>query len=134
MLAFASTLPGGFWLGLGLALAAALWLAGSMQFSFGAQTVRGEIIEMEWHLDHGQCEYIPHFRYALPDGRSFTRRSGLAFAVPRYVSGDVVEVLYHPNDPEEAELKIRRRLLYLPAGVCSLGLLIMALSLTRMFG
>ena len=130
MLAFASIIPGSFWFGFALSVVAALWLAGTMQFPFGARTVRGEIVEMEWHLDHGQCEYVPHFRYTLPDGRSYTRRSALAFAVPRYVSGDVVEVLYHPDEPEEAELKMLRARLYVPAGAFVAGLTLMAAALS----
>ncbi len=68
----------------------------------------GTIVDLEEHSpgDHDTAAmYILVVEYEV-GGKKYTVRSRDAYYVPDYNKGDIVQVIYDPNDPETAQVDI----------------------------
>ncbi|MCS6782915.1 MAG: DUF3592 domain-containing protein [Gloeomargarita sp. SKYBB_i_bin120] len=106
---------------IGLALlGVGLWNAHrTWQFLQGAVKTRGEVVDIErrWSrrtedIDDRRrasrysysLSYYPVVEYSLPNGRRVRFTAKVGSDPPRYRLGQIVEVLYNPNDPFDARI------------------------------
>ncbi len=82
----------------------------------GESTI-GHVVDMEESSDGegGCCVYSPIIEFTAPNGRPVRFESSNASSPPAYRIGQEVEVLYNPNDPNDASINSFYELWLVPA-------------------
>ncbi|MEV2216143.1 DUF3592 domain-containing protein [Streptomyces sp. NPDC050997] len=118
-----------------LFMAVGLLLAGiSVSFLTDAERAQGTVVSLEWRNDHSGASRktrksdkpvaYPVVEFTSADGTQRTFRSSTGSNPPSYDEGELVEVLYHADSPEDARIKGFASLWLLPLIFGGIGLLI----------
>jgi hypothetical protein len=87
-------------------VAVGIWmLVDGLRFRASANRAEGEVIRLEWSNGEGNSRSgaLPVVRYEA-QGRTVEFRSRVSSRPPAYRVGELVTVLYHPEDPENASV------------------------------
>jgi Protein of unknown function (DUF3592) len=80
-------------------------VADTARFVAGAERVTGEVIDLSRDEDdEGGVTFHPVVRFTTADGRTVEFVSPSGSSPPSHSEGDRVEVLYDPDDPQDAQL------------------------------
>ncbi len=91
-------------IGVGLFSVTASIFTASRQFVQTAARTDGEVVRMIPKTSQGDTLYAPQVAFTAPNGEVITFVSGLSSSPPAHSTGDIVEVLYDPNNPTDARL------------------------------
>lgn len=88
-----------------------------------ASRAPGVVVEVVRHRDsEGDDVYSPVVEYTLPSGRTARFEENLRSSPPSHRVGDSVEVLYNPEDPNEARINSTFNVWFGPGLLLSLGM------------
>jgi len=91
-------------LGVGALIAAVVTLVLTLRFVAGAERATGTVIDLSRETDsEGAVVFYPILRFTTAEGRTLEFRSSTGSSFPPQ-PGDRVEVLYDPDDPQDARL------------------------------
>jgi hypothetical protein len=91
--------------GLGLCVGGGYWGWITYSFMQTASRAPGTVVEVTQYRDsEGDNVYSPVVEYTLPSGRTVRFEEDLRSSPPSHRVGDEVEVLYNPENPEEARI------------------------------
>lgn len=65
----------------------------------------GEVVMLSENCDDDGCTYTPVVHYTTHSGKSVSFRSSYSSSPPAYDIGEIVEVIYNPQNPEKAVIK-----------------------------
>ena len=77
------------------------------QFVRSSAEAEGEVVRLERRRSGGRVvtwEYVPVFRFAAADGKTYTVTSGVGSSPPSFDEGEQVSVLYDPANPSDARI------------------------------
>lgn len=87
-----------------------------------SQEVKGSVIKMlTSHGSEGGTVYAPVFRFTTIQGQSMEVAETVYSSPPGYTVGEVVDILYDPQDPSNARAKKWGSLYFLPLLLGGLG-------------
>lgn len=90
--------------GLGMIFGSFLSFNHTQEFIKAASTAEGTVIEMRQERSKKSITYFPVFKYQTQQGKIIHVKSSVGTNPPEYQIGAKVNVLYHPNNPNEAEI------------------------------
>ena len=90
-------------LGVGLLLASAATFVHTKRFVAGAERATGTVIDLSVDFSSDGTVYYPVVRFTTAEGRTVEFRSSSGSSSQPDV-GDRVDVLYDPDDPQDAQL------------------------------
>lgn len=102
---------------------AVLVLINTKRFIAGAASTQGTVVELIEKRDSDGSTYKPVVRYQAPDGRVITYTASFSSNPPAYDVGEIVEVLYAPDDPQDVKIKGFMSLWFLPTLLGGMGLI-----------
>jgi hypothetical protein len=71
-----------------------------------AQEVKGTVIQMVYsHSSEGGGGYSPVYQFKTITGQTITVTDGLSSNPPMFKTGQTIDVLYDPENPEKARIK-----------------------------
>lgn len=105
-----------------VAIAFFVWLR-TRAFMQNSQEVKGTIIHMSYRSSSDGGGYAPIFRFNTIDGRSMEVEDNLRTNPPQFREGQVVDVLYDPQDPSHARIKKWMNLYFIPLLLGGMGLI-----------
>ncbi|MBN2556473.1 MAG: DUF3592 domain-containing protein [Anaerolineales bacterium] len=73
--------------------------------------------------DKESWAYYPVVRFEIGEGREYVFTDGIGTFPAEYDEGEVVEVLYNPDDPRDATINNWKRLWFGPLWIIAIGLL-----------
>lgn len=76
----------------------------AMRFVSGAERTTGTVIELSSEFSDGDEVFYPIVRFTTAEGRSVEFESSSGSSPPSESVGDQVDVLYDPDDPEDAQI------------------------------
>ena len=85
-------------------VAGAATLVHTIRFVQGADRAAGTVIELRSEVSDGDEVFYPVVRFTTAEGRSVEFVSSSGSSPPSESVGDEVEVLYDPDDPNDAQL------------------------------
>lgn len=88
-----------------------------------SQEVKGTIVRMVYSSSSDGGGYSPVFRFNTIEGRSVEVADKLASNPPQFKEGEVVDVLYDPQDPSHARIKKWMNLYFAPLLLGGMGLI-----------
>jgi hypothetical protein len=121
-------------IGFVLLVLGAVTLVRTLQFVSGAEHATGTVVELSRSSDsEGTVTFHPVVRFTTAEGRTVEFVSSTGSSPPDHSAGDRVEVLYDPDDPQDARLTGFFDLWLLPLvfGVMGLGFSAAALFVIR---
>lgn len=89
-------------IGFGLFLLTAQIFQASREFVKTATTTKGEVVRMVAIHNSDGTTYAPEVAFTNQSGEVIFFTSGLSTSPPSYAVGDIVDVLYKPDDPKSA--------------------------------
>lgn len=92
-------------IGVVLLVVCPIFFVRTLQFVAGAERVTGTVIDLSRESDsEGTVTFYPVVRFTTADGRTVEFVSSSGSSPPSESVGDRVEVLYDPDDPQDARL------------------------------
>lgn len=86
-----------------------------------AQEAQGTVVQMIYSSDSDGGGYAPVFTFRTITGQDITKSENLYSNPPQFKEGQVVSVLYDPEDPSRARIKKGFNLYFAPALLGFLG-------------
>ena len=90
--------------GLGTVFGSFLSFNHTQEFIKTASTVEGTVIEIRQKISKKSITYFPVFKYQTHQGKIVHIESSVGTNPPNYGVGAKVNVIYDPNDPNQAEI------------------------------
>ena len=75
------------------------FVAEAVLFVSGAQSTRGQVVEIRRNYDDGSVNYTPTIRYSRGDGQTYEAETHIASSGYDYDLGTQVDILYSDDDP-----------------------------------
>jgi hypothetical protein len=89
-----------------------------------AQEVQGKVIEMVYsHSSEGGGGYSPVYQFRAISGQMITVRDSLSSSPPMFEVGQTIDVLYDPENPQNARIKRFWNLYFVSILLCGMGLI-----------
>jgi hypothetical protein len=109
--------------GLLLVAIAAFVLVRTRAFLGKAQEVKGTVIRMVYSSDSDGGGYSPVFRFKTIGGQSIEVSDNLRSNPPMFQEGQVVDILYDPENPHKARVKKWFSLYFVPLLLGGMGMI-----------
>lgn len=89
-----------------------------------AQEVKGTVVRMVYrHSSEGGGGYSPVYQFRTITGQTIEVQDGLSSNPPMFTEGQIIDVLYDPENPQKARIKRWMSLYFLPALLGGLGMI-----------
>jgi len=102
---------------------AVFFLLRTRAFISRSRQTQATITQMIYSRDEDGGGYIPEFRFRTLEGQEIEVRGSLRTNPPQFKVGQVIEVLYDPDNPQNARIKKWFNLYFVPMLLGFLGLL-----------
>lgn len=102
---------------------ALFFLFRTRSFISKSRQTRGTVTQMVYESGTEGGGYLPIFRFRTLDGQEIEAKSNLATNPPQFKVGQVIDVLYDPDNPSQARIKKWHNLYFVPTLLGFLGLL-----------
>lgn len=102
---------------------ALFFLFRTRSFISRSRQTRGTITQMVYESGTEGGGYLPIFRFRTLDGQEIEAKSNLATNPPQFKVGQIIDVLYDPDKPDQARIKKWHNLYFVPTLLGFLGLL-----------
>jgi hypothetical protein len=87
-----------------------------------AQEVQGTVIEMIWSSSSdGGGGYSPKYQFRTISGQMITVQDSLSSSPPMFQVGQTIDVLYDPENPQDARIKKFWSLYFVSILLCGMG-------------
>lgn len=89
-----------------------------------AQEVKGTVIQMVYsHGSEGGEGYSPVYQFKTIDGQTIVVTDSLSSNPPMFHAGQIIDILYDPENPQKARIKKWMSLYFVPALLGGMGLI-----------
>lgn len=109
--------------GMLLAAIAAFFLIRTQMFIGRAQQVKGTVIEMVYSSDSEGGGYSPVFQFRTIEGQTIMVTDSLRSNPPMFKTGQAVDMLYDPSNPQRARVKKWLSLYFVPLLLGGMGII-----------
>ncbi len=99
-----------------------VWLR-TRSFIQNSQQVKATVIRLAYRSSSDGGGYAPVFHFNTIDGRSVEVEDGLQSNPPQFQEGQVVDVLYDPQNPSRARIKKWMNLYFVPLLLGGMGII-----------
>jgi hypothetical protein len=99
-----------------------IWINTRM-FAARAQQVKGTVDHMKYRHDSDGVSYAPVFQFKTLSGESIQVAEMVYSNPPQFHAGQVVDILYDPQNPKRARINKGSNLYFVPLLLAGMGLL-----------
>ena len=110
---------------------AAFFFMRTRTFIGRAKEAKGTVIQMEYRRNSSSSSgaYAAVYQFKTSDGQTIIKQDTLASNPPRFKVGQVLDVLYEPDNPNRATINTWMSLYFLPALLAALGVVSVVVAL-----